>query len=1069
MSIRNLIILSQINPPAQRSRVLVRERINQRLEGMLHYPLTILEAGTGYGKSTAILSFLREKDLPIYWFTLSGTDRDPKLFLAKLFTAFNQRGSQIGEEALRILDMPDSTQQEAMIAFLNALAVHLIEDALFILDDFHRMVDVPEVMGFIDWMVENLPPKLHVVIATRHTLEFPSLNKWRVKGELLEISKDELTFTGEEIGQLFAGQYDIQLDEETITQLLQKTEGWAIGLQMVWQTLQNNPGMTIQQVLEDDRQSRTALFDYLAEEVLAGQTPERQDFLLATSILSKLDSSTCDFLLMIDTSDKILMDLHSSGLFIEELRPGVYRYHQIFREFLLNRLQQDTRRVVDLHRKIASYFYAHEYWEEAMNHLLLASDYHQINQILESIGRKMVRDGRHESINYWITQVPASIRMNYPYMVFLLAEVNRYLGHFEEALEYYHAAERIYRKRDNHLGVSQALTGQARVFLDTIRPNNANQLLQDALKLLDPVEMKEEVADLLVLTAENQLNLGLPDSAESLLKQASQLRPVLDKETDLIQARILLRTGRLQEGIDLLQDREANNPGVIPPSRPQRFHRESTLLLSLFYAITGESEKADRYARLGIELGKLLQSTFVQSVGYMRLGHAVQLYAQHPFNEDGLEQAMKLYQEAIDRVDVTRIHVEPLWGMCRALGYTHHIQQAEQLALESLEIAKKAGDEWISILIQLSLGAGEVLTGNYEAAQQYLTTSETLSIKVGDPFALSAAWMWLALRAWQQGYQNTAFGYLEKMLPIVQEHGYEFLLTRESLMGLKDREMIYPLLLAAAENNIEQPFIAKLLKARGLEPEAYHPGYSLWVQTFGGFKVWRGDQPVDPEEWKREKARLLFQLLVGHRDKWLHRDQIISMLWPDTPLENANNYLKVILNTLNQVLEPDRLRGETAFFVERRQELYRLNPRARVMVDAELFTQQIGDGSLPALESAVNLYRGRYFDGCYAQEWLMIDVQYFHQQFLLAAERLTAQLLDEGDYKRALEVTYKTLGEDPLWESAYRAQMTIFHKMGRSSMVREVYKQCQDVFRQQMDSDVSPATVELYEGLIGEG
>ncbi len=81
------------------------------------------------------------------------------------------------------------------------------------------------------------------------------------------------------------------------------------------------------------------------------------------------------------------------------------------------------------------------------------------------------------------------------------------------------------------------------------------------------------------------------------------------------------------------------------------------------------------------------------------------------------------------------------------------------------------------------------------------------------------------------------------------------------------------------------------------------------------------------------------------------------MLWPDTPLENANNYLKVILNTLNQVLEPDRPRGETAFFVERRQELYRLNPRARVMVDAELFTQQIGDGSLPALESAVNLYR----------------------------------------------------------------------------------------------------------------
>ena len=156
--------------------------------------------------------------------------------------------------------------------------------------------------------------------------------------------------------QLFASQYDIQLDEDTVAKLLEKTEGWAIGLQMVWQTLQNNPGMTIQQVLDDERQSRTALFDYLAEEVLAGQTPERQDFLLATSILSKLDSSTCDFLLNIDSSDRILTDLHSSGLFIEELRPGVYRYHQIFREFLLNRLQQDTRRAVELHPQDSQLF-----------------------------------------------------------------------------------------------------------------------------------------------------------------------------------------------------------------------------------------------------------------------------------------------------------------------------------------------------------------------------------------------------------------------------------------------------------------------------------------------------------------------------------------------------------------------------------------------------------------------------------------------------------------------------------------------------------------------------------------
>ncbi len=139
-----------------------------------------------------------------------------------------------------------------------------------------------------------------------------------------------------------------------------------------------------------------------------------------------------------------------------------------------------------------------------------------------------------------------------------------------------------------------------------------------------------------------------------------------------------------------------------------------------------------------------------------------------------------------------------------------------------------------------------------------------------------------------------------------------------------------------------------------------------------------------------------------------------------------------------------------------------------MVVDAELFTEEISDGSLAALENAVKLYQGRYFADSYVQEWLMIEKQYYHQQFLLAAERLTAQLMDEHAYQRALEVTYRILGEDNQWESAYRSQMTIFHEMGRLSMVREVFRQCQDVFQQQMDSEVSLATVELYKSLVSE-
>ena len=1065
MSIRNLIILSQLNPPSQRSRVLNRERIFRQLLNALNYPLTVIEAGTGYGKSTALLSFLGEVDNPVYWYTISGTDRDPKLFLAKLFSAFTQGHQSIGDEPLRILDMPEATYQESMIAFVNALSIGLENDSLFIIDDFHRILDIPEIMKYMNWLLEHLPHKLHVILSTRYSPKLTDINKWRVTGQLYEINRDNLAFTKSEIKTLFMEHYNIDLLESEIQDLLTRTEGWVIGLQMIGQSLTQRPNLTIRQVLEDDQLSKNALFEYLADEVFSGLSTKIQNFLLQTSILSKLDSTTCDFLLVSDNSDQTLRMLQSSGFFIEEMQPGVYRYHQLFREFLLNRLNRTPLRKNELHLKIASYFRAHEYWEETLFHLLSVGDYKQINQILENIGNLLIKDGRYESINYWINEIPEEKQREYPNFNYLLGEINRYLGKFEEALEYYHIAERLFKEKKNKSGISSALRGQAQVFLDTIRPINADQLLQDALKLLDDSDMNKEVADLMVLTAENQLNLGNPGSAEALLSQARTLYPDISMETDLIEARLLLRTGRLQRGIKLLREREVNQSSI-NFHRPQRFHREGALLLSLFYSIIGDVDQAEDYARQGIELGDKLKSTFVQSVGYMRLGHAILLKHQNPLSEIGLKSSITHFQKAIEKVDVTRIHVEPLWGMCRALGYAGNIAEAEKLALESLEIAEKAGDIWISVLIHLSIGAGAVLANNFGLAQEHLTTAETSAIKVKDPFVQAVARLWLAIKAWKQGYLHTAFGYLEKVISVVREHHYEFLLTQKTLMGLRDEEELLPLLISARENRIEESFIQELLSLRKNEQLIYHPGYTLWIRTLGSFMVWRGFEPINRQDWKREKALQLFQFLTGYREKWVSRDQILSTLWPETPVEKAQNYLKVVFSTLNEVLEPNRPKGETPYFIIRNQERYRLNPSAKIIVDADLMINLVHGQNADAWSSAVDLYQGHYFSDSPLQEWLMIEEQYYHQQFLIVSEKLIDLFINEGEFEKALELTYKVLGEDNLWESAYRAQMIIFHQTKRPSLVHKVFNHCQEVLENQIQSQVSQKTKDLYKKLV---
>jgi DNA-binding SARP family transcriptional activator len=573
------------------------------------------------------------------------------------------------------------------------------------------------------------------------------------------------------------------------------------------------------------------------------------------------------------------------------------------------------------------------------------------------------------------------------------------------------------------------------------------------------------VADLLVLIAENQLNLGYPDKAENLLSEARRLMPDLELETEFIKARVLLRTGRLQEGISLLLAREANNP-TLPLSRPQRFHRESTLLLSLYYSFLGEFEQAEKYARQGIEIGRQLRSKFVQSVGFMRLGHALLLQDQHPFNADGFNLAMQYFEDSIEQVDVVRIHVEPLWGMCRGLGYEGQYRQAEERALESLSIAEKAGDEWISLLIRLSLGAGALFVDNFEAAQRFLTTAEASAIRVKDTFALCAARMWLALKAWKQGYQNTAFSYFEKCLALVREHGYDFILTKETMLGLKDRESIYPLILAAYKNGIETEYLAGLLKLDENPSDQYHPGYTLWIQTLGDFRAWRGDQIIETQDWKREKARHFFQIMVAHRGKWVHKDQITEWLWPESPGDKSTSYLHVLYNAANQVLEPNRPRGEEPFFIERGQDNYRLRPQARIIVDADMFVEQISQNTPSRLENALNLYQGCYFADTPVREWVTVEEQYYHQQFILAADRLISQYIQSSEYLKALDVTYQILNVDLYWEAAYRAQMKIFNKLGQYSMVHEVYHRCSEVLAAQLNAPISHETEELYQQLI---
>ena len=167
MGLYDLVIRSQLIPPQQRRGILRRPRLEARLAAVLDYPLTIVQAGTGYGKSTALAVLAGTVDA-LAWYTITEPDRDPILFLAHLICAFERQDPVLCEAAFRALeDTGGRVRPDALTPLLNALTLDLDVDTALVLDDYHLVDDVPEIAALVERLVDYIPPRLHVVIATR--------------------------------------------------------------------------------------------------------------------------------------------------------------------------------------------------------------------------------------------------------------------------------------------------------------------------------------------------------------------------------------------------------------------------------------------------------------------------------------------------------------------------------------------------------------------------------------------------------------------------------------------------------------------------------------------------------------------------------------------------------------------------------------------------------------------------------------------------------------------------------------------------------------------------------------
>jgi ATP/maltotriose-dependent transcriptional regulator MalT len=334
--------------------------LTKRLLEAVDYRLTLVQAGTGYGKTTA-LSTLVDQEQPVVWYPLEAEDADPLVFLLHLIYGFGEILGGLSEAPLALLERWENENRASpWTAVVDVLANELArqvarqpagEHIFLVLDDAHHLNDAVESLRILDRFIGRAPDNVVPVLSGRHPLQLPGLVTWRVRGQVLEIGQEELAFTAAEIGALFNEQYGLSLTAEQVSLLATRSEGWAIALQLVWQRLQSERG-SLNQALGQFSGSGGALFDYLAQEILARQPEDIQEFLRLTAILREMTAAICNCHRSAGDSAQILRYLLENELFVVDLGDGHVRYHHIFRDFLAHQLTTEAIQVA--HRQAAA-------------------------------------------------------------------------------------------------------------------------------------------------------------------------------------------------------------------------------------------------------------------------------------------------------------------------------------------------------------------------------------------------------------------------------------------------------------------------------------------------------------------------------------------------------------------------------------------------------------------------------------------------------------------------------------------------------------------------------------------
>jgi LuxR family maltose regulon positive regulatory protein len=392
--------------PKSRSGLVSRPRLVERLRHGVERKLTLVLSPGGFGKTTLLAEWLATETVgerAVGWVSLDASENEPALFWAYFIRALQNVHAGVGSHALSLLHSPHPPAIESVLtAVINE--INAIDcDFVVILDDYH-IIDAPAVHNALTFLLDHLPPRMHVVIASR--AEPPlALSRLRARGELTELKPADLRFTLDEATAFLNQVMALDLAPVDTQKLERRTEGWITGLKLAALSMKGRSD--VRGFVDSFSGDNRYIGDYLVDEVLQAEPERVRRFLLATAILDRLSGPLCDAVTGEAGSQSLLETLERRNLFVVALddRREWYRYHHLFADVLqAQSMRDDPGGARTFHRRASEWYERHGSTADAVRHALGGDDPERAASLLETAWPE--KDRSYQSAR-WLDRVKA--------------------------------------------------------------------------------------------------------------------------------------------------------------------------------------------------------------------------------------------------------------------------------------------------------------------------------------------------------------------------------------------------------------------------------------------------------------------------------------------------------------------------------------------------------------------------------------------------------------------------------------------------------------------------------------